>query len=161
MCAKCFCVAGWSFSFLDVCHAMHEKVSGAFKGNKQHWWFPLVVKNYQYALFSDFFLGNQNHETIFVTHHNATKKSLPSTGYHSTNCEKTFFTDVCAVPSANTEIIGHKFSCIKNVLSHGTMLCPIPISAAISLTVTCHFALRSSSVFPLFLSLEAVCWWPL
>jgi len=30
----CCHVAGWSFSSLDVCHAVHDKASGASVGNK-------------------------------------------------------------------------------------------------------------------------------
>lgn len=38
-CTVC-CVAGRSVSSLDVCHAMHDKASGASDSNQQHQWFP-------------------------------------------------------------------------------------------------------------------------
>jgi len=37
-------VAGWSFSSLDVCHAVHDEAYWASEGNVPHWWFPLAAK---------------------------------------------------------------------------------------------------------------------
>lgn len=39
-------VAGWSFSSLDICHAVHDEASRRSEGNKWRWWFPTVTETW-------------------------------------------------------------------------------------------------------------------
>ena len=80
-------------------------------------------------------------------------KSLLLTAYFSPSCEKTFFADVCAPPSANEENIGNKLSCIQNFQSHGSRCALFESPLSLSWLPCVVFSLMSSSVFS-FVSLS-------
>lgn len=96
----------------------HMKVLSSIDG------LSLWQKLYPYVLFSDFFEGDvgrdQDNETAVVTHHNAMMKIFAFDSILLPSCEKIFFSDARAPPSANEENIGYKFSYIQNFLSHGS-----------------------------------------
>jgi len=96
----------------------HMKVLSSIDG------FSLWQKLYPYVLFSDFFEGGVGGIKIMkpavVTHHNAMMKIIAFDSILFPSCEKTFFADVCAPPSANEENIGYKLSYIQNFPSHGS-----------------------------------------
>jgi len=146
----------------DICHAVHSAACWVSEGNKQHWWFPLVAKTWPVCIPKDtshhltgcrhcfwlLFLGwccdaIPCSVIVFLDHSDGTnfyypstccKESLPLTAYCSSNCEETFCTEVCAPPLARQEPSVHMLSGIKLAAISQTTWCPIPISAAISLS---------------------------
>jgi hypothetical protein len=85
------------------------------------------------------------------------KKSQPLTIYHFVNCEETFsHWSLCSSISKRETDQAQTSRYPKLSTISWTALCPIPISAAISLTVTCWFSLMGSLIFALFLSVGAV-----